>query len=247
LTRNLDFAARIWKNPFSCTKNSTNIVNAKILIGLAALAGTMTCQAETRYVTDEVTINLRSGESTSHRILKTLKSGAPVEVLSSNADNGYTKVRIDGVEGYVLTYQLMSAPSARDRLAAAEARLQTLQQEPSRLAQQLGDLRDNNQKLQKDNAELQSAKMQLEQDLEGIKRTSTNAVQIANERNDLRSRVIALTRQVEDLKQENRDLSQQSAQRWFLIGGGIVTLGIILGLILPHLRFQRRRNSWGSL
>jgi len=52
---------------------------------------------------------------------------------------------------------------------------------------------------------------------------------------------------VESLKQQNRDLGNDSTQRWFLIGAGVVLLGIILGLILPHLRFQRRKSSWGSL
>jgi SH3 domain protein len=55
------------------------------------------------------------------------------------------------------------------------------------------------------------------------------------------------THQVENLKQENRELRNETNQRWFLIGGGVIIVGIILGLILPHLRFQRRKSSWGSL
>ena len=32
-----------------------------------------------------------------------------------------------------------------------------------------------------------------------------------------------------------------------MIGAGVIILGMILGLLLPHLRFQRRKSSWGSL
>ena len=59
--------------------------------------------------------------------------------------------------------------------------------------------------------------------------------------------VAALTRERENLKQENRDLSNRTTQNWFLIGAGVIIAGIVLGLILPHLRFQRRKTSWGSL
>ncbi|MBA1331482.1 hypothetical protein QQ73_10070, partial [Candidatus Endoriftia persephone str. Guaymas] len=27
----------------------------------------------------------------------------------------------------------------------------------------------------------------------------------------------------------------------------VVIAGILIGLLLPHLRFQRRRNNWGAL
>jgi len=204
--------------------------------------------AATRYVTDQFKVNLRSGETSSHRILRGLESGTPVEVLANNAETGYSKVRTgDGLEGYVLTYQLMNEPSARERLAAAEARLRELQEEPDKLASRLGALQQSYAKLEAENSKLTKIRGQLQEELDGIRRTAANAVQIANERSELRKNVINLTRQVEDLKQENRDLNNQTAQNWFLIGAGVVILGIILGLILPHLRFQRRKSSWGSL
>ncbi|MEJ2591254.1 MAG: TIGR04211 family SH3 domain-containing protein, partial [Candidatus Thiodiazotropha sp.] len=86
-----------------------------------------------------------------------------------------------------------------------------------------------------------------EQELQSIQRTASNAIRISNERNELRKQVADLTREVEDLKQENRDLGNEATRDWFLIGAGVIIAGILIGLILPHLRFQRRRNSWGSL
>jgi len=203
---------------------------------------------ETRYVTDQFNIMLRTGESASHRILRQLPSGTSVKVLETNQESGYSLVELsNGTTGYVLTRQLMDTPSARDRLAEMEAKLRALQEEPDALAARLTALQGEYQSLQDQHARLERENTELAQELEGIRRTAANAVRIADERNDLRKNVVALTRQVEDLKQENRDLSHQTAQNWFLIGGGVVILGIIIGLILPHMRFQRRKSSWGSL
>ena len=205
-------------------------------------------QAEERYITDQFEITLRSGESTSHKILRMLPSGFRVELLGTNGASGYYNVRLpDGKQGYVLTRQLMKIPSARDRLVTAEKRLQELQQEPGKLSAQLAKLQGDYQKLQTGHQGLLKEKETLDKELESIRRTASNAIQISNERNELRKMVAQLTHQVEELKQENRELSNNSNQQWFLIGAGIVVLGIVLGLILPHLRFQRRKNSWGSL
>jgi SH3 domain protein len=32
-----------------------------------------------------------------------------------------------------------------------------------------------------------------------------------------------------------------------MIGAGVILVGVLIGLFLPHLSFRRRRGSWGSL
>jgi SH3 domain protein len=219
----------------------------RALVFLLCLGALGFAEAATQYVTDSFKITMRRGESTGHKIVRMLPSGTPVQVLSSNPDSGYSRVVALGEEGFVLTRQLMDEPSARDQLSEVRERLQALQETPDKLRSQLVTLQTEHQELQRKHQELERIKRQLEQDLEGIRRTAADAVRISNERNELRKTVASLTREREDLKQENRDLSNQTAQHWFLIGTGVVIVGIILGLILPHLRFQRRKSSWGSL
>ena len=65
--------------------------------------------AETMYVSDQLLITLRRGESTEHKILKTLKTGAPLEILEREEGDEYVKVRLQsGEEGYVLSQYLTS-------------------------------------------------------------------------------------------------------------------------------------------
>lgn len=220
----------------------------RIALSLLLLLAFPNIQAETRYVTDEFKITLRSGESSGHKIIRMLPSGDGVELLSGNKASGYSRVRIkEGTTGYVLTRQLMKIPSARDRLAKAEKRLEELQAEPGMLSAKLAKLQGLHGQLKQQHTETLTSKKELEQDLEAIRRTAANAIRISNERNELRKQVAGLARQVEMLKQENRELSNSTAQHWFLIGGGVISAGIVIGLILPHLRFRRRKSSWGSL
>jgi len=207
-----------------------------------------TALAKTAYVTDELKITLRTGESATHRIVRMLPTGERLTVLSSNDETGYSKVRTaNGTEGYVLTRQLVDQPVARDRLAAAEAEVKSLKAAPGELSSRLANLTEQHNALRKEHEELQQAKTQVDQEFAALQRTSSNAVRIANERNELRKQVAALTREVEDVKQQNRELENKTAQNWFLIGAGVVVGGILLGLILPHLRVRRRKSSWGSL
>jgi SH3 domain protein len=204
-------------------------------------------QAETRYVTDVFKITMRSGESTSHKIIRMLDSGMPLQVLSTNPGNGYSKVRAGSTEGYVLTRQLMNKPSARSQLASLEKEIEALKAAPGELRTNLANLQKDHRELSQAYKELQTIKNKQEQELQSIQRTASNAIRISNERNELRKQVADLTREAEELKQENRDLSNEATRDWFLIGAGVIIAGILIGLILPHLRFQRRRNSWGSL
>ncbi|MEJ2576168.1 MAG: TIGR04211 family SH3 domain-containing protein [Gammaproteobacteria bacterium] len=220
----------------------------KVFAFLALTLSTVVAGAETRYVTDEFKITMRSGESSSHRIVRMLPTGTAVNVVANNPETGYSKVVTpDGREGYVLTRQLDDEPVARDRLVALQERLRELEAAPGELSARLAALQQEHAALQRAHSELQQIKDNIESELTSLQRTAASAVRISNERDDLRKQVIALTRETEDLKHEKRELENSSTQRWFLIGAGVVTGGILLGLILPRLRVRRRRDSWGSL
>ncbi len=214
-----------------------------LLLLLAGVAG-----AETRYVTDQLKITMRSGESNRHRIVKMLPSGTPVTVLNDNKATGYSKIQLaNGKTGYVLTRQLLRQPVARDRLAAMEKRIRELEASPNELRKRLAELSKAHQALQQEHDRLQAEKARIQKELDTLKRTAANAVQIDQERRKLRKQVVTMSRDLADQEQEIRELKNSAAQRWFLIGGGVLFGGILLGLILPHLRVRRRKDSWGSL
>jgi len=221
-------------------------VTRKLLLA-ALLTLAAAAQAETRYASDELEIALRSGTSTQHRILRMIPSGTPLQVLQHDEASGYTKVRApSGTEGWVLTRLLMTTPSARDRLAAAEKKLAELElqsrQRQTRLSETGKEIQALEQALEQTRAENQK----LSKQLADIQRTASSALAIDSENKDLKNSLMQMQRDQETLRQENEALRDRTARDWFMIGAGVLVVGIILGLILPRIRL-RKRSSWDSL
>jgi SH3 domain protein len=220
-----------------------------LLVVLFTAAMINDAAAETRFVSDELEITLRVGPSTKQRIISMLKSGTPVEILSVDRKSGYSKVRAaNGKTGFVLSRFLMDEPSAREQVASLTAKIQELQAEPEQVRSRLNQLQEDYAKLQKEHQKLLNDKNSITQELAGIRQTAANAINISNERSELRKQVVKLKQEVADLQHTNRELSNNLNQRWFLIGAGVVLGSILLGWLLPYLRFKRRRtSSWSEI
>ena len=224
-----------------------------ILTGLMLSAGIVVsisdAAAETRYVSDELKAPFRSSPGSTKRILKMIKSGAPVELLSVDKKSGYAKVRTNsGKTGYMLTRELSEEPSAREQLQSIQEQMRELQAEPDQIRSRLTQLQTDYSSLQQQHQKISSENETLTQDLAGIKQSAANAIQIANERSDLHKQLTAFKRQNADLQQQNRELSNNFEQRWFMIGAGVVLGSVLLGWLLPLMRFRRRsRSSWSDI
>lgn len=216
---------------------------AWLLMGLL-LGSIAVVQADTAYLTDQGEFNLRSGESTRHKIIRILSSGTEVEILGQNEESGYTRIRtLDGTAGYILTRYLQDTPAARSQLKALREQLEELQQEPDQLAAQLSRLKELHDTLKSDYARVEARNQELEETLAEIEHSSANAVKINAERNRLQQEVANLTRTLGELEQENVALRSGDDRRWFLTGAAVAGAGLIIGLILPNLGLRRKRDS----
>ncbi len=204
-------------------------------------------QAEVRYVSDRLEISLRSGKSTQHRILRMIPSGTRLEVLETDKASGYSRVRTPGgKEGWVLTRYLMKVPAARDRLAEAEKRLAELELQSRQRMTRISELEAEKKELVQKVAALEQDNRKLGQQLEEIQRTAASALAIDSENKTLKARLMEMERSQQTLQQENESLRDRTARDWFMVGAGVILLGIIVGLILPRIRF-RKRSSWETL
>ena len=215
-----------------------------ILSMFLVLAGS--AQAETRYVSDSLEITMRSGKGNSFSITRMLSSGTPLDVLEVDKDAGYTRVRTSsGKEGWVLSRYLMKTEAARDRLASAEKNLAEMELEKRKLETAMAALTEEKNTFAKELDALSSQNRKVSQDLAEIKRTASSALAIDSENKDLKSRVVSLERDIQTLQQENEGLRDRTARDWFMVGAGVVLLGIVVGLIIPRIRW-RKKSSWDT-
>jgi SH3 domain protein len=199
---------------------------------------------QTRYVSDKLSVELRRGPSTEYLILRNLDSGAAVEVLEQNGE-GYSRVRVpdQGTEGWVLTRFLSTETSARDRLAVAERSLSNSRGRVTELEQQAAALTSEVSKTKTELEQTRANHGQVSQELASIKTAAANVVEIRDQNESLRQKLIDRERQVEQLTAENAALSGRSSQNWFIVGAGVLFGGIVIGLIAPSLR-KKRRSDW---
>lgn len=197
--------------------------------------------AQSAWVTDQFEITLRTGPSTSNAIELMLSSGTELTVLERDADSGYTKVRSPGgTEGWVLSRYLMNEPSAREQLEALSSQLTNATSRGSSLNTQLEGIRGEYASAQRTIETLEQQKAALEQELADIRRTASNVLSINNENTRLRDELAAAEIRIGSLEQENRELEGQTARFWFVTGAAVLVVGIILGIWLPRIRWQRR-------
>ena len=196
---------------------------------------------EPAWVSDEFEITLRTGPSTGNAIQLMLNSGMRLEVLERDPETGYSRVSTPaGTEGWVLTRYLMNEQSAREQLEILTSELTNANSRGTSLGSQLTAIKGEYDAANSRIETLEREKSAAENELAEVKRTAANVLGI-NEQNQLLIDQLATAEiRADTLEQENRQLASQTTRYWFLAGGMLVLLGIILGIWLPRIRWQRR-------
>jgi len=196
------------------------------------------------YVSDELVITMRTGPSISNAIVTNLRSGEGVEVLSVDADTGYSQVRAnDGSEGWVLTRFLTEQPVARDRLAAGEREVTEARARLADLEQQVASLSERLEATAQRLEEADAANASMNAELVSIREASANALTMRDANTNLRRSLNERELQLDELALENQSLRSSAIREWFVVGAGVLLAGIVIGLILPSLR-RKRRSEW---
>ena len=193
------------------------------------------------WVSDQFEITLRTGPSTSNSIQLMVDSGLRLEVLERDADSGYSRVRTPGgTEGWVLSRYLMNEPSAREQLQKLSSQLTSATSRGSSLDSQMKAVTAEYDSANRKIKELERAKAAVEKELADIKRTAANVLAIDKQNKTLMDQLAAAQIRADTLDQENRQLSSQTTRYWFMAGALVLLVGIILGIWLPRVRWQRR-------
>ncbi|UJF19111.1 SH3 domain-containing protein [Vibrio sp. SS-MA-C1-2] len=197
-----------------------------LTILLLTISVVLPAQAQTRYISDSLFTYMHSGPSNKYRIIGSINSGEKVNMLEADKATGYSKVSDNkGRTGWVKSDFIAVTPSLKIRLP----------------------------KLEKELTQVKSA-------LNNAQATATSDQQ------GLKDMVASKTQQINDLEKTNRSINEQlnSAQvemrqlrarldtqkddllmRWFTYGGIVAGIGLLLGLLLPHIIPRKKKQNGG--
>ncbi|MGF1752887.1 SH3 domain-containing protein [Vibrio makurazakiensis] len=198
-----------------------------ICMVLFAMLAAPAAFAQDRYIADKLFTYMHSGPNNTYRIIGSVDAGEKIKLLQANKQTGYSEV-LDtrGRKGWVETKFVSRTESMALRLP------------------------------------------KLEKELVEVKSKLANARQSADsEKAGLASSLDSRNKQIAELEQNYSDISQQLTAsqtenrelrakldtqkddlllKYFMYGGGVAGIGLLLGLILPHIIPRRKKapNGW---
>lgn len=224
-----------------------NLYTRFALLGLLIISSPLSAK-NILYVSDELTIPMRSGPTTSHKILKFLTSGTAVNIIETSEDQEHSLVSLvedDSKSGWVVTALLMPQTSARVQLITANKTIQTLKDKHSELKDELSRSQKNNTEMQAIQKQLDNKIQELLTTLTNLKASAAEPIRVAEENEQLKQRLQQEKLRNADLEQKNAFLSDQNIKQWFLIGGGVSIGSLILGLLITRIRWKKQ-DSWAG-
>lgn len=194
------------------------------------------------YVSDYLVITLRAGKGDSFKVLKSLSSGAVLEVIE--VDGEFTHVRTkEGVEGWVRNQYLSEKPVARSLVDEYSKKLEQLVAENKKMKDSLTQINREAKKLTQEQQRIAAEKAKMEQEHAQIKEIAARPMELEEQNKILSRENAAMKTELVKLRQESSEFKENQVQKWFVAGGGVFFFGILAGLILPRFK-SRRQSNW---
>lgn len=215
-----------------------------IVLMLLLIAASSQAYSQTLYVSDQLTVALRSGQSNEYRIIRYLVSGTTLTEISKSKDGSYTQVRTrNGTEGWVQSQELSANPSGRAMYKAAQNSIASMESKNAALKKQLADIMNKQSTTQKKLTDLTSSNNQVSKELEKIKAISASAIQLNEDNQRLLEENQMLKNEVEVLSTDNQRLNDNQENDAFLNGAFAVLIGVMITLIVPRA-WPKKSTDW---
>ncbi|GAB7219199.1 TIGR04211 family SH3 domain-containing protein [Vibrio comitans] len=197
------------------------------LIALAAVMTAPAAWAQTRYISDNLFTYMHSGPNAQYRIIGSVDAGSAVTLVQTNKNSGYTEV-VDqrGRKGWVESKYVTNTEGMATRMP--------------RLEKELAQVK----------AELAGFNEQAEQEQEGLVRSlETRNTQISEMEVNYKKvsdQLLSAQTEVRELRARLDTQKEDLLLKYFMYGGGVAGLGLLFGLLLPHVIPRRKKspNGW---
>jgi SH3 domain protein len=202
-------------------------VKKLICVVLVSLFAVPAAFAKERYISDKLFTYMHSGPSNQFRIIGSIDAGDKIKLLSTNRDTGYSEIqdgkgRTGWVESRFVTNQESMA-----------LRLPKLEKELSEIKARLSNARSN--------ADQEKAGL-----IDSLETRNKQISELEQGYSDVSKQLSASQEEVRKLRAKLDTQKDDLLVKYFMYGGGVAGIGLIFGLILPHIipRKKRSRPGW---
>ncbi|MEJ2681670.1 MAG: TIGR04211 family SH3 domain-containing protein [Gammaproteobacteria bacterium] len=213
------------------------------------------------YVTDELTVPLRSGPSTRHRILTFLKSSTaltqantqnntddhtPNESSSESNNDAWVFVTVTSTKrnGWIKRDHITTTPTAAQRLESQTKAYNALQLQAKTKSERLHTLETELATTHETLEHTRKALAETQKQLKTLQDLSADAIALDERNRSLAKELTLLEVSEQQLQLENRDLQRSTRKEGILQGMLAVIAGVILATVLPRLQQRRRHSDW---
>ncbi|MFM2590915.1 TIGR04211 family SH3 domain-containing protein [Vibrio sp. TBV020] len=197
-----------------------------VCLVLASMLAVPAAFAQDRYISDKLFTYMHSGPSNQFRIIGSVDAGDKVKLLSTNKDSGYTQVQDSkGRKGWVESRFVTNQESMA-------LRLPKLEKELSEVKEKLANARSS--------ADQEKAGL-----VDSLETRNNQIHDLEQGYSEMSQQLSASQEEVRKLRAKLDTQKDDLLLKYFMYGGGVAGIGLLLGLILPHIMPRRKRSPSG--
>lgn len=213
-----------YSSPIETLKGLT--VKKLICMIMMSILAAPAALAQDRYIADKLFTYLHSGPSSQYRIIGSINAGDKVSLLSTNRETGYSQVQDErGRKGWVESKFVTTQESMA-------VRLPRLEKELTQVKSQLANAR-------------QTANSEKDGLVSSLEARNKQIAELEQNYSDISSQLTSSQTEIRELRAKLDTQKEDLLLRYFMYGGGVAGVGLLFGLILPHLIPRRKKSPSG--
>ncbi|MFC1502739.1 TIGR04211 family SH3 domain-containing protein [Pseudomonadota bacterium] len=197
-----------------------------LLLAFAVVAAPVKAE-QVRYISDDLFTYMHRGPGTQFRIMGSVNAGTKVTLLKTDKEAGFSQVTDErGRSGWVDSKFISLQVGLKDRVPALETELKKVKTA----------LAEATKSSDEQNAGLKNS----------LKLRNTQISELEEQNINLNDQLTSSQAEIRELRAKIDTQKDDLLMKWFTYGGMVAGVGLLLGLVLPHLipRRRKRNNGW---
>lgn len=209
------------------------LVKSAVLFLLTWTFCISTAMAESKYVSEDFEITLRTGPGTDRKIIALVPSGQALEIVKQGEE--WTEVTTTGgKQGWVLTRYLTDRVPTALKLERLTLNYDKMQSEYNELKQKEAALEETNKRLNAELGHTQTELGQLSNAHESLKSESADFLKLKKQYESAVKELKEARTKAQSAESELNQLIGNQLNEGLLYGGGLLVFGFIVGYILKR-------------